>query len=518
MTYRDGPSTLTASPSTAAVVTPDDARYAELVVGYNQRWVGSPESIRLAASTEQVVDVVREAVAAGKQLSIRSGGHCYADFVTSPDARILLDVSNLNQIHYDETRRAFCVGAGTQLGRIYETLYRTWGVCIPGGICLTVGIGGHTSGGGFGLLSRQHGSVVDHLEAVEVVVVDGDGDVSTVIASRDLADPHHDLWWAIAGGGGGTFGVVTRFWFRGPDAVGTDPTRLLPRPPTSVLVAPAGIPWAALDEEKFRTVIRNFTTWHEHNSAPGDPGTALASILFGRPKAGMGVGMLTQVDATVPDAHGLLTGFHAAVLEGTGVPAALPVREVSWLASTKFVGGGTLLYDPTLRSAVKSAWMRKGFTDEQLHAVYRNLVRSDYTNPNGVFQLLSVGGQMNAVASDATAMPHRDSVLYAEFETFWTSAADDDANLAWLRDLYGETFADTGGFPVSGEIVDGTNINNPDPDIVDPEHNRSGVPWSTLYFGANYPRLRQVKARWDPTDFFRHSQSVRLPDDVRPSL
>lgn len=518
MTHRDGRGTLapdqpreeTRLPA-PAIVRPGDTRYAELVVGYNQRWVGTPESVRLAASTAQVADVVREAVASGKRLAVRSGGHCYADFVTGPQTQILLDVSNLNEVHYDPARRAFCVGAGTQLGRIYETLYRTWGVTIPGGICLTVGIAGHTSGGGFGLLTRKYGSVVDHLEAVEVVVVDADRRVRTVIASRDPEDPDHDLWWAVTGGGGGTFGVVTRFWFRSPDAEGTDPAHLLPRPPASVLVGPAGVPWQKLDEDKFHTLIRNFSKWHEDNSAPDDPGTALASILFARPKSGMGVGTLTQVDATVPGARDLLDGFGAAVVAGTGITMAAPPREVSWLASTKFVGGGTLLYDPTLRSAVKSAWMRRGFTDEQLGAVYRTLQRDDYPNPLGVFQLMSMGGRLNAVGSAETAMPHRDSVLYAEFETFWTKAVDDEVNLAWLRDLYAGTFAATGGYPVPGEIVDGTNINNPDPDIIDPAVNRSGVPWSTLYFGANYPRLQRVKARWDPTDFFHHSQSVRLP-------
>ena len=118
---------------------------------------------------------------------------------------------------------------------------------------------------------------------------------------------------------------------------------------------------------------------------------------------------------------------------------------------------------------------------------------------------------MNAPAPDATALVHRDSVMYAEFETFWNTAADDEQNLEWLRTLYGETFAATGGYPAPGEVFDGTNINNPDPDILDPKHNRSGADWGTLYWGANYQRLQQVKAHWDPSDTFRHAQSVRLP-------
>src|SRR6185437_15568798 len=98
---------------------------------------------------------------------------------------------------------------------------------IPAGMCPTVGIGGHCTGGGYGFLSRQHGAVVDHLEAVEVVVVDRSGTARTVRASRDPADPDHDLWWACAGGGGGNFGIVTRFWFRSPGATGADPGGLL---------------------------------------------------------------------------------------------------------------------------------------------------------------------------------------------------------------------------------------------------------------------------------------------------
>jgi berberine-like enzyme len=101
--------------------------------------------------------------------------------------------------------------------------------------------------------------------------------------------------------------------------------------------------------------------------------------------------------------------------------------------------------------------------------------------------------------------------MFGEFETFWSSAADDAVNVDWLRDLYGQAFAGKGGYPVRNDRVDGCYINNPYMDITDPAYNKSGVGWPELYFGENYARLQHVKARWDPTDFFRHRQSVRLP-------
>ena len=97
-----------------------------------------------------------------------------------------------------------------------------------------VGAGGHFCGG-YGPLSRLHGSVVDHLDAVEVVVVNRAGVARSVIATRDPKDPNHDLWWAHAGGGGGNFGVVTRYWLRTPGAAGDDPAKLLPRAPAGLL-------------------------------------------------------------------------------------------------------------------------------------------------------------------------------------------------------------------------------------------------------------------------------------------
>ena len=93
----------------------------------------------------------------------------------------------------------------------------------------------------------------------------------------------------------------------------------------------------------------------------------------------------------------------------------------------------------------------------------------------------------------------------------WLDAAEDDKHLTWLREWYRDVHKDTGGVPVSNGITDGTYINNPDTDLMDPQWNTSGVPWYSFYYKHNYPRLQQVKAAYDPRDVFRHALSVRPP-------
>ena len=87
--------------------------------------------------------------------------------------------------------------------------------------------------------------------------------------------------------------------------------------------------------------------------------------------------------------------------------------------------------------------------------------------------------------------------------------ADEARHLEWARSLYREMFAETGGVPVPNDLNDGAMINHPDTDLADPEWNTSGVPWHTLYYKDNYPRLQQAKARWDPRNVFHHALSIR---------
>ncbi|MEU6159113.1 FAD-dependent oxidoreductase [Streptomyces sp. NPDC047130] len=489
-------------------VRPPDRRYADLRRGTNQRWVGSPDRIVLATSTADVVAAVQEAVDSGRRLAVRSGGHCYEDFTTSREVEVVIDLSRMDEITYDEHRRAFSVQPGAALGRVYDRLYKGWGVYLPAGNCPTVAAGGHIPGGGYGSMSRRDGLAVDHLHGIEIVVVQEDGTVRAVTATREADDPHRELWWAHTGGGGGSFGVVTRYWLRSPDATGSDPAGQLPTPPREVWLSEVAWPWEELTEARFTRLMWNHGDWHARNSAPDSPYTALFSQLKPFHKSAGAVVLDSLVDAGAPGAERLLREYIAEVGAGVGVrPQVRQYRRMPWLHATQWPGFTGP--DPTVRFKGKSVYARRNYTDAHIAAAYRHLTRDDFHNPGALLMIASYGGAVNRVAPDATAVPQRDSVLKYQVVSLWNDAADDQANIAWVRECYRDMFAATGGVPVPDQDVDGCFVNYADVDLGDPRWNTSGVPWHDLYYKSGYRRLQKVKAAWDPTDFFRHAQSVR---------
>ncbi len=492
------------------IVRPGDRRYASLLLGDNFRFVGRPEEIRVVGSTEQVVRAVSDAVRSGRRIAARSGGHCFENFTADPAVRMLLDLSPMDAVGYDAQRRAFTVQPGATLGHVYRTLFKGWGVTVPAGGCPEVGAGGHFAGGGYGPLSRQYGSVVDHLYGVEVVVVDRDGTARAVVATREPDDPNRDLWWAHTGGGGGNFGVVTRYWLRSPGATGSDPSRLLPPAPRNVLECVVVWKWdERMTERAFSTLLRNFGEWHKNNSAPGSRYTGLYAVLMPMHRVSGSMEMTVQIDADIANADGLVSEFLSAVTAGTGLRPMVNQRQsVPWLHPTTWPGTGEAGDVTTRRYKLKAGYLRRSFTDRQLATIYRHMTDSS-TNPNRGMLLIGYGGRVGAVPESATAVAQRDVVMKAVYQTIWADQADDAANLAWIRDFYREVYADTGGVPVPNDVSDGSYINYPDVDLADPAWNTSGVPWHTLYYKDNYPRLQQAKARWDPRNVFHHALAIQ---------
>jgi len=510
-----------------ATITASDSRYLDMMTGNNVRFVARPDYIRLIGSAKDAENAVRSAARAGKKLSVRSGGHCFADFVCNPEVEVILDLSTMTDVYYDPAMRAFAVEPGARLLNVYEKLFKGWGVTIPGGICYSVGAGGHIAGGGYGLLTRAHGLVVDHLHAVEVVTVDEHGTVSTHVATRESKGALGDLWWAHTGGGGGNFGIVTKYWFRSPGATGTNPSGLLVKAPSRVLVSALSFPWEQVDETAFRRLMTNWNTWHERYKHPGTPESNLSSLFNLNHRAHGSLGMFTQIDADAPDAAGVLHRFIAAITAGVDVSSepmtapsgelpALPdfyeTKQISWMQATRTVGtNNPTITNPTSRGAHKSAYFKKGFTDRQLGVMWKQMTRTDFTNPDTMMVVFSFGGQVNAVAEDATANAQRDTIFKICLQTFWQDEKDDAFYLGWERETFEGLFPETGGAPVPGDQMDGCYINYPDVDMADPKRNRSGVPWSTLYYKGNYPRLQRAKRRWDPANHFTHKLGVELP-------
>ncbi|GLW08190.1 FAD-linked oxidase [Microtetraspora sp. NBRC 13810] len=495
------------------VVRPGDPRYEDLVVRRtNQRFRPEPEYFHVVGSTDQVVKAVGDAVRAGRRVTVRSGGHCYENFV-GDGAQVVIDMCEMSEVYFDEERGAFAIEAGATLMQTYRKLYLGWGVTIPGGQCGGVAAGGHIAGGGYGPLSRRDGLTVDYLHAVEVVVVDRAGRARAVVATRDPADPNHDLWWAHTGGGGGNFGVVTRYWMRDPAARGDDPAKLLPRPPATVLSGLAIWSWDGMTRESFGRLLRNHGEWHERHSGPGSPHASLwGSLLIpGRQEGADPGGMIlpTQIDASVPGAEKLLTDYFAAVGEGVTPQAIVPpLQRDPWFYAARTLSLGEDAESGRYKG--KSAYLRSRFTDEQAGIAFDHLTAGGAA-AGGMLWLLSYGGRVNSVAPTATATVERRSILKVIHLATWDETQDGTAHLEWVRGFHSRTFAGTGGVPVPGGNCGGAYINYPDIDHADPAWNTSGVPWSTIYYADNYPRLQRVKARWDPRNVFRHALSIRPP-------
>src|SRR6478672_8362427 len=261
-------------------ITRDDPRYLAIVdKRFNRRFTASPDYVRLAHSAGDVVSAVQDALSEGRRLAVTSGGHCLEGFVSDPDVRVIIDVSPMKRVYFDRRMNAVAVEAGATVGETFRVLFDRWGVVVPLGEHPAIGMGGHVAGGAFGFLCRQLGLAADYLYAVEVVTVDESGRASTVVATREASDPHRELWWAHTGGGAGNFGVVTRYWFRSPDASGDEAASLLPRSPASIVTLRAEWDWDGIDQAAFRRLMQNHGAWCEQHSAVVSPNASLWTLL-----------------------------------------------------------------------------------------------------------------------------------------------------------------------------------------------------------------------------------------------
>jgi len=476
-------------------VGPEDPRYPTLVRGFNLRWAGTPAEVALCGSAGQVRGAVQQAVDAGRRLTVQSGGHCYEDFAVGNVGGTIVDMAPMNRVYFDERRGAWCIEAGATLWNAIWTLYKEYGRALPTGSCYSVGAGGHITGGGYGLLSRKHGLIVDWLSAVEIVTVDSAKQAQVVVAEKDGRAA--DLFWACQGGGGGNFGIVTRFWFDD-----------MPQAPAEAHLVTLAWEWEGMSEAEFAEIVGRYGRFFAANSAPGGAYDGLFALLH---LAQAAAGQIVLTAQYVGDEPARLADF-VAFMSGEGVPAPVAQRVpvglnffppsstkvqcLPWLYATQSL-------DPSganQRGKYKSAYMKEPFPADQIATVWRYL-NAPFQNPQALLQVDSYGGAINAVASGATAIPQRSSILKLQYQTYWVDEADTKANLDWIRGFYEAMYGPAG--PLPDAVMDGCYVNYPDCDLKD---------WPLLYYLESYGKLQQVKQAWDPHDIFNHAQSIRLPD------
>jgi FAD/FMN-containing dehydrogenase len=257
-------------------ITRSDPRYAMLHRSRNLRWDGNAAEaaaeIVLCETAEQAAEALQGAVNTGMRPTVRSGGHCYEDFVVNNPGGLILDLSLLKRDSLPGDGTRYRISPGQELGEVYIDLFKRHGVTIPAGSCYVVGAGGHITGGGYGVLSRLHGLTIDWLSAVEILTVDSKGHV----ALRTVDKNHEpDLFRACRGGGGGNFGVVTGFLFD-----------RLPIAPFEVANAHLSFDWHGMTEDNFTGIVLAFGDYMAQRGCDRDTWGLFAAIALTHASSG----------------------------------------------------------------------------------------------------------------------------------------------------------------------------------------------------------------------------------------
>ena len=436
------------SPATLSgrVIWPDDPEYDEARRGFNLRYSHFPTAIVVCDSVEDVLNAVRWARDQDMSLRARSGGHSYEGFSALDDG-LVIDVGGLNDVAVDASRGEAVVGAGVRLLDLYQRLWEQ-GVTIPGGTCPGVGIAGLTLGGGVGFLSREYGLTCDNLIGAEMV--DADGDVL-----RASEAEHADLFWALRGGGGGNFGIVTSFTFR-------------VHPIGDVAVSTVTWPW-----EDAAEVLDAWQRW-----APFTDERLTAGLVVPDLSAGVIISS-GQFNGPAAELSSLLDPLLAA-----GTPLSQNVQTVPFLTAVEQFAGAEIAHS-TFKNT--GAFVDKPWSAAAIDTFVEQMRRSPTTaNLVGFFPW---GGAIAAVDPAATAVVHRRALFDVQYQAYWSNDGDEAADVAWVRDIRTAMLPHTTG----------TYVNYIDADIPD---------WAEAYYGSNLARLMQVKAKYDPDDVFRGSQSI----------
>ena len=434
------------------LITPDDPGYdtarAVFVGGFDRR----PAVIVRAANAGDVAYVVDLARETGLELAVRSGGHSGAGHSTT-DGGILLDLRGLTDLDVDVPGRTAWAGAGLSAGEL-TTALAAHGLAVGFGDTGSVGIGGITLGGGVGYLVRKHGLTIDSLLAAEIVTADGR-------LIRTDAETEPDLFWAIRGGGG-NFGVVTRFRYRLQPLAGIVGGMLvLPATPETIagfMAASAAAP------EELSTIA---------NVMPAPPMPFLPEAVHGRLIV---MGMLAFAgdagagERAIAPFRALATPL-ADLVRPMSYPEMYPPEDDSYHPTAV---GHTMFIDHVDRDVAATIVARLEASDASVR----------------VAQLRALGGAMARVPADATAFAHRSSPIMVTVAAFYDGPADRVVRQAWVDD-----FAAALRQGDDGAYVNFLNDEGP-------------ARVRQAYPGATWDRLRELKARYDPTNLFRLNQNI----------
>ncbi|MGW0854102.1 FAD-binding protein [Streptomyces sp. NPDC002690] len=459
------------------LVRPGDSAYDTARRLYNTRFDSQrPAAVAYVRHEDDIRECLAFARTSGTPVAIRSGGHSYAG-LSAGTGRLVVDVSALSGVDPDGT-----VGAGARLGDIYRSL-GAHGLTVPGGSCATVGISGLTLGGGHGVASRAYGLTCDNLTSATLVTADG----RTLTAD---ATRNKDLFWALRGGGNGSFGVVTRLGFRTSPAPQTVVCNL------SWPWSRAGAVLAAWQEWGPDQPDEIWSSLHFDAGADGaDPTVSLAVFSLGT------YGDLQNAVDRLADRVGSSAstvslrrrGYEEAMLAYAGcagltadqchLPGTAPGRKAQGVLGRETYAAASDFFNQSLPpEGVRSLTGRvEAFTR-----------LSAGEGAKGSVILTALGGAVNRVARDATAFVHRDSRMLAQYIAAWSPGAPGTSATTaqgWLKSIHAAM-----GPHASGEAYQ----NYTDPTLTD---------WRRAYFGSSADRLEKLREQYDPEKLFAGPQT-----------
>ncbi len=425
---------------------------------YDPRFDGIvPSAVARPTDAIDVRNAIRFTVARGMSVRARSGGHSYAGYSTISNG-VVLDLRQLNSVTVDRHAGTAAIGAGVQLIDVYAGLAKA-GATLPAGSCPSVGVSGVTLGGGFGLAGRRFGLTTDNLIAVQIVTADGQ--LRTV---NEQSDP--DLLWALKGGGGGNFGVVTEFTFK-----------IYPMP-RSAAYFDVTWPWSSADE-----AIAAWQSWAPHAT---DTVTSILHLNSGSTPSISANGQYLGSSGALPGLLAPLLGVPGASLHSHVDLPYLPLQ----LLLAGCSSGGSIAACHTVGAAPGGTLPRNTFNAksdyvaEPLPSSGRAAMIAAVEAPgSGALLCDSYGGAINRIAPTATAFVHRRQLFCIQYYGNGSTAAWIDQAWSKMRPY------------VSGEAYQ---------NYIDP----SLKGWQQAYYGQNLQRLESTRKRVDPHHYFNFPQAI----------
>jgi FAD/FMN-containing dehydrogenase len=462
---------------TGRVLRPGDPGWDGARQGFGARFDyddHTPAAIVFAQNSEDVANAVRWVRENNVGIRARSGRHSYQGYSSLVKDGLLIDVSEMDTVAVDSAEQKATIGAGIDMLHLTEKLADS-GFILPVATGPTVGLGGLVQGGGFGITSRRFGLMCDCLESIELVNAQGE-----IIEANAERNP--DLFWALRGGGGGNFGILTSLRFNVQS------------------VATVGVFNVAWQWSDFAAIVKKWQDW-SWNSDP-----AITSMLT------------LHVDGTVrmegqysPEPQDLpKLGEILLPLMIDPAPISIQAMIVPTLVAARMTFG----VDPE-----KPEWAIRTHSNFQLFkstsaiavdtipeegiAVMKHWLENSPTlsappSQQSMIQLLGGGGKAASIATDATAVFWRNAKVVVQYDGYWTAPQDAQPTIDWVINMRKAMLP----------YAHGAYVNYQDDTL--------GPDWLDQYYGDNLARLQQVKKKYDPENFFNFPQSIPLGYAGRP--